>query len=193
MDQRKFYRTCLLAVRVNVAILVSINMEEVEACTRLCPTTQFHVLARRHGIYVVLDVHQDAVGTATCGEGVPQWFSAMATPGQIGKPLIPLPGTKDQPFPWVPKTGWDGKCFTNDTASWSLYAGAVDYNTKNPCCLRYNQGGSAWGRLEATWQAQETVAHLFNTASGRHYYSTYGLLTFYIAPPFFSEWRKIWI
>ena len=30
-------------------------------------------LCEKHGIAVLLDVHQDAVGTATCGEGVPQW------------------------------------------------------------------------------------------------------------------------
>ena len=29
------------------------------------------------------------------GEGVPQWFSALATPGEIGKPLHPLPKQKD--------------------------------------------------------------------------------------------------
>ena len=47
-------------------------------------------LCEEYGIHVVLDLHQDAVGTATCGEGVPQWFSALATPHQIGKPLVPL-------------------------------------------------------------------------------------------------------
>ena len=47
-------------------------------------------LAHEHGIAVVLDVHQDAVGTAVCGEGVPQWFSKLATPRRIGKPLFPI-------------------------------------------------------------------------------------------------------
>eukprot|EP01050_Picozoa_sp_SAG11_P024527 SAG11_NODE_5246_length_1617_cov_3.216074_1_plen_411_part_10 len=32
-------------------------------------------LCERHGIRVMLDVHQDAVGTAMCGEGVPMWFT----------------------------------------------------------------------------------------------------------------------
>ena len=78
--------------------------------------------------HVFLDGHQDAVGTALCGEGVPQWFSALATPGEIGKPLYPLPKQKD------------GKCGTDDTQGWAAHAGEDDYNTKNACCLRYNQG-----------------------------------------------------
>ena len=32
-------------------------------------------LCHDNGIAVLLDVHQDAVGTAVCGEGVPQWYS----------------------------------------------------------------------------------------------------------------------
>ena len=78
-------------------------------------------------------------------------FSKLATPNHIGKPIIPLPGTETG---WRPEQGWDGKCWTNDTASWALHAGAVDYNTKNPCCLRYNGGGTSWARLEFTWQGQ---------------------------------------
>ena len=78
-------------------------------------------------------------------------FSKLATPNHIGKPIIPLPGTEKG---WRPAAGWDGKCWTNDTASWGLFAGAVDYNTKNPCCLRYNGGGTSWARLEFTWQGQ---------------------------------------
>jgi hypothetical protein len=52
-------------------------------------------LAHDHGIAVLLDVHQDAVGTAVCGEGVPQWYSAIATPHEIGKPLTPVEKLKD--------------------------------------------------------------------------------------------------
>ena len=38
------------------------------------------------------------IGVVVClggnqgGEGVPQWFSQLANPGEIGKPLRPLPG-----------------------------------------------------------------------------------------------------
>ena len=59
-------------------------------------------LCHEHGIHVLLDVHEDSVGAATCGEGVPQWFSALATPGQIGKPLSPLLGILNESF-WVPE------------------------------------------------------------------------------------------
>ena len=31
---------------------------------------------------------QDALGTAMCGEGMPMWFSTLATPDLIGRPLI---------------------------------------------------------------------------------------------------------
>jgi hypothetical protein len=110
-------------------------------------------LAHAHGIAVLLDLHQDAVGTATCGEGVPQWFSAQATPGLIGKPLWPLPA---QP---------DGSCGANDTAGWGEYGGDSQYNIKNRCCRLTNQG--SWGRLGYTVQAQETMLHLFASAKGR--------------------------
>ena len=33
----------------------------------------FLELAGRHSLRVMLDIHQDAVGTAMCGEGVPMW------------------------------------------------------------------------------------------------------------------------
>ena len=147
-------------------------------------------LCLKHDIHVVLDVHQDAVGTATCGEGVPQWFSALATPGRIGKPLIPLPGTEKE-WPSSPGTkDWDGLCWTNDTKTWALHAGEVDYNTKNPCCLRYNQGGNSWARLEFTDQGQKTITYLFQTKKGRAYYATYmGLLAAAVAdhPAAFGE------
>jgi hypothetical protein len=139
-------------------------------------------LCHEYSIYVVLDAHQDAVGTATCGEGVPQWFSKLATPRHIGKPLQPLPDAAAAQDDWLGKnlSNWDGLCWVNDTganSTWLLHAGEVDYNTRNPCCLRYNQGGSAWGRLIVTVQAQETISYLFLTKAGRAHYATYmGLL-----------------
>ena len=68
-----------------------------------------------------------------CGEGVPPWFSALATPGQLGKPLHPV---QSQP---------DGSCGANDTATWAEFAGDIDYNIKNRCCRKLNQG--SWGQL----------------------------------------------
>eukprot|EP00947_MAST-08B_sp_MAST-8B-sp1_P002345 g2345.t1 len=133
----------------------------------------FLALAEEFGLYVVLDIHQDAVGSATCGEGVPQWFSALATPGRIGKPLRPLPLLSKTVFP--PQK--DGRCGTNDTEMWALHAGSEDYAIKNPCCVRYNGGGSSWAKLEFTWEAQETVHYLFRNKAGRALYARYvGLL-----------------
>jgi len=129
-------------------------------------------LAAQHGIHVLLDVHQDNVGTATCGEGVPQWFSALATPSRIGKPIRPLPFAGGE-FPHQP----DGLCGTNDTKTWALYAASDEYGISNPCCVRYNGGGSSWARMEFTWEAQETVHYLFRNREGRAYYVRYiGLL-----------------
>ena len=154
-------------------------------------------LAHEHGLHVVLDVHEDSVGTATCGEGVPPWLSALATPGQVGKPLTPL-FTEGVMYAneasWVPdatqqqcqektlaacaaKGLWDGKCWTNDTGTWALYAGETDYNIKNPCCMRYNGGGSQWSRLAVTEQGQSTMKYLLSNPEGRAHYARYiGLL-----------------
>eukprot|EP00729_Bicosta_minor_P018615 gene18615-3214_t len=106
-------------------------------------------LCHDNGIAVLLDVHQDAVGTAVCGEGVPQWYSAIATPHEIGKPLTPVTKLKD------------GTCGEDDKKSWALYKGDPQYNIKNPCCA-----------LITTVQAQATLFHLFSPA-GRVYYAKY--------------------
>lgn len=84
-------------------------------------------LAHNHSIAVVLDVHQDAVGSAVCGEGVPMWFSKLATPHHIGKPLWPL--TEKQK---------DGSCGLNDTKTWAQFAGDADYNIKVFYCVKSN-------------------------------------------------------
>lgn len=41
-------------------------------------------LCGNHSIRVILDLHQDAMGTAMCGEGVPMWFSQKHFPHLIG-------------------------------------------------------------------------------------------------------------
>jgi hypothetical protein len=107
----------------------------------------FLEVADAHGLQVLIDLHQDAVGTAVCGEGLPMWFSQLATPKQIGKPLWPLAGLDD------------GTCGRDDTAAWAEFAGDADYNIKNPCCRKHNQG--SWGQLGATLQAQENMLYLF--------------------------------
>ncbi len=123
----------------------------------------FLSLCDNHSIHVLLDVHQDAVGTAVCGEGVPQWFSARATPDEIGKPLRPEKLFQQK----------DGTCGLNDT-SWAVYAGDPDYNIKNECCRKLNQG--SWGSLGQAEQAQKTIEYLLS-AEGRPFYADYvGLL-----------------
>ena len=47
-------------------------------------------VCKEAGIYAVLDLHQDAVATANCGEGMPTWISKLAVPDLIGKPLAPV-------------------------------------------------------------------------------------------------------
>lgn len=110
------------------------------------------------------------------GEGVPPWFSDLATPSKVGNPLEPLPGpqttmptvledifnafTHCVSFHEHSTAGFkhlfntsDGLCGTNDTHTWAMHAGEVDYNTRNPCCTRFNSGGESWSRLAFTWQA----------------------------------------
>jgi hypothetical protein len=122
-------------------------------------------LSDEHGINVLLDIHQDAVGTAVCGEGVPQWFSKLATPDEIGKPLKPS-GTFTQK---------DGSCGANDTKTWAEYAGDADYNIKNRCCRVLNSGAS-WGALGGSSQAQDTMEYLLSTRGRPHYARYAGLL-----------------
>ena len=126
-------------------------VERLRAVLRLCDAWNISVL---------LDAHQDAVGTAVCGEGVPQWVSALATPGEIGRPL--RGALRKQP---------DGKCGEDDVAGWAAHAGEDDYNTANGCCLRYNQGG--WSDLMATEQAQATLHFWVATDRGRGLYAAF--------------------
>ena len=113
-------------------------------------------LATKFRLAVLLDVHQDAVGSATCGEGVPMWFSELAAPADIGAPLWPLPDTLD------------GSCGRDDAAGWAEFAGDPDYNIKNPCCRKHNQGD--WGTLSTTTHAQRTMAFLFAARGGRDHF-----------------------
>ena len=77
----------------------------------------------RHGIRVILDIHQDAVGTAMCGEGIPMWYSQKHFPYLIGKPLV------------GPKSSLTGNCSGFDAEAWALHAGDPLYNMRNPCCV----------------------------------------------------------
>lgn len=125
-------------------------------------------LCESHGIHVLLDPHQDAVGTANCGEGVPMWFSIMAVGKAIGKALV---HEQSRLAPNLPVLAFEnGSCSADDTASWASYAGDPEYNTRNPCCLLNNQRG--WSRIQFTSQAQDTLTFLFG-GNGRAYYVDY--------------------
>lgn len=89
----------------------------------------------------------------------------------------PLPRLNLRAQECAKKGLWDGLCWINDTKTWALHAGQSDYNTKNPCCLRNNWGGSQWSKLAVTKQAQDTMLYLFRDPVGRAHYATYmGLL-----------------
>ena len=113
----------------------------------------FLTLCDDNDINVLFDLHEDAVGTAVCGEGLPMWFSKLAIPNRIGLPIYPLFEEKDD-------------CGITDLDSWAEYAGDDDYNIKNPCCRKMNQAN--WAALDFTVQAQETLRFLFNDGA-EHY------------------------
>ena len=89
----------------------------------------FLSLCEEHDIRVILDVHQDAVGTAQCGEGIPMWYTKQHFAHRIGKPIL------------GPKSSMKGNCSEVDTKSWAIAAGDPNYNLLNPCCLRWNAPG----------------------------------------------------
>ena len=85
------------------------------------------------------------------------WFSKLATPRLIGKPLFPISPVKGLDY-----------CGINDTAAWGEFAGDVEYNIRNRCCRIHNQG--SWSNLIETLAAQETMAYLFSAKGGRRYF-----------------------
>jgi hypothetical protein len=123
-------------------------------------------LCDAHGIRVILDVHQDAMGTASCGEGVPMWLSQRWFPHLIGKPLL------------GPDSRLSGECSLTDWESWAAHAGDPLYNVLNKCCVRWNRPGPTWGKaLLAQSLTQLTIHRLIGTAEGREAYARYvGLL-----------------
>jgi hypothetical protein len=125
----------------------------------------FLSLCEQHSIRVILDVHQDAVGTAQCGEGVPMWYTKQHFAHRIGKPIL------------GPKSSMKGNCSELDTKSWALHAGDPNYNLLNPCCLRWNAPGGWGSNIEVTDFAELQIEQLVGTAVGRQAYATYiGLL-----------------
>ena len=146
-------------------------------------------LCHRYSIRVILDLHQDAMGTALCGEGVPMWYSQLHLAHLIGKPLV---STASPAF---------GKCSLTDLAGWEQHAGDPQYNILNECCTAINAPGNWGSALIPTLGVQLTFEHLVGTQVGRHAYATFvGLLTRAVAnhsaaigielmnePPFYPE------
>jgi len=147
-------------------------------------------LCQNHGIRVILDVHQDAMGTAMCGEGVPMWYSQKHLPHLIGMPVVGL------------TEKFLGTCSDSDVTSWRQHAGDPNYNVLNECCIKLNDPGAGWGmKLDPALQVQLTFAHVVGTSAGRQAYSAYvGMLARAVAqhpaaigielmnePPFMSQ------
>lgn len=161
-------------------------------------------------IYVILDLHQDALGTALCGEGVPMWLSQLATPDLVGQPLQGVPsselGTVYTPAflnvsgggvsPTDPtgSSGWptqrDGSCGPSIAAtgenSWAEHAAQPDYNTQNPCCRKLNGRSTQadapqWADLLVTLNANRTMEYLLHGEGQAHYARFTGLLAKVVA------------
>ncbi|CAE8603677.1 unnamed protein product, partial [Polarella glacialis] len=126
-------------------------------------------LCESYGLQVLIDVVQNAFGSATCGVGVPTWFAKEALPSLIGKPLTQslISIVADQML----HVYENGTCGSLDTESWAVYAGEDDYNLKNPCCILNNYGG--WSQLTLTDQAQAGWNYLMTTKKGRSRYVTF--------------------
>ena len=106
-------------------------------------------LCHRHSIRVILDLHQDGMATAVCGEGVPMWYSQKHLGWLLGKPVVGV------------SSKLVGKCSVSDFASWKEHSGDPLYNVLNECCVAINDPGGGWGnKLDPTVGIQITMAHL---------------------------------
>lgn len=128
-------------------------------------------LAHDNDIRVILDLHQDAISTATCGEGVPMWYVQKYLPHLIGVPVIGI------------ESKLTGECSVTDLKSWKEYAGDDEYNIKNKCCVVINTPGP-WGEQTIPTVGVQTIfAHLVGTRDGRQAYSNYvKMLTEFVKP-----------
>ena len=113
----------------------------------------------------MLDIHQDAVGTAMCGEGTPMWYTKLHFPHLIGKPVLG-PATKFK----------KGNCSLASPEQWELYAGDPLYNLLNPCCLAWNAPGGWGSKIDVTDFSQAQITQLVGTRAGRAAYATYAKL-----------------
>ena len=113
-------------------------------------------LCHQHSIRVILDLHQDAMGTAVCGEGVPMWYSQQHLSWLLGKPVV---GVESKLI---------GKCSVSDFTSWKAHLGDPLYNVLNECCLTVNDPSGGWGsKLDPSVGVQITLAHLGASAGAK--------------------------
>jgi len=68
-----------------------------------------------HGIYVILDMHQDLLSPRFCGEGVPDWFHENLPPTNFPSPLLP-------PFSDSDKNGYPSREDCNKTFWFNYYS-----------------------------------------------------------------------
>jgi len=122
-------------------------------------------VCRNAGLYVVLDMHGDMVGTANCGWGVPMWLSKQAAAHMIGQPL-----KTELLFRAFSKLG-PTSCDANESL-WALHAGEPLYNQLNPCCAELNSGGNN-NALGFTSLAQATMDYLLKDGPGRQKFVRY--------------------
>ena len=128
-------------------------------------------LCHKNQVRVILDIHQDAMSSVHCGEGVPLWYIQDDDELRwlVGKPLVGYKNIFHQnPF---------GKCGIFDISSWREHSDSPRYNVLNECCRRFNSPSNGWGAyLDPGLNVQYTIRHLVKSEKGRKAYATYARL-----------------
>lgn len=127
-------------------------------------------LTDTNGLHVVLDNHGDMVSSAGCGNGAPMWFSQIASPELIGKPLATGLPYSIVPSINVKNVGGYDTC-GDDEEKWAQYAGDPNYNLLNPCCLAMNSpnpAGLGWTTIN-----QKAMDFTVIEGEGRDYFVRY--------------------
>ena len=95
---------------------------DIEFKERLLNITK---LCHKNDIYILLDIHQDALSSVYCGEGVPHWIFEKTV------------YFSEKPFECK-----EGLCSCNES-EWAEYQGLPDFNILNKCCVKANRD-SIW-------------------------------------------------
>ncbi|OAQ90098.1 cellulase [Purpureocillium lilacinum] len=115
-------------------------------------------LAEDHGLYVLVDVHQDCLSRQFCGHGTPDWFAKSDWVSK-GK-MYPFP-LKLTPFP-VDKNGFPTPQSLCDTVDWSLsYTSVALGNAFGRLYNNYDGLGDAfaayWKKLASEYSTTANV------------------------------------